>query len=62
MFEKVSPELEEAIIKLDLKGLRYGLFHERFTSVELVQVFGRRCYIIGRENNYTADERFGEAL
>jgi len=58
----ISEELERHIISLDLQGLRKGLILSRFTSVQLVQVFARRCYIIGRENNYTADERFSEAF
>lgn len=33
-----------------------------FTSVDLVNVFGKRCYTIGRELKLTAEECFEEAL
>jgi hypothetical protein len=58
----VIPELEREIISLDVAGLRRGLFERKFTSVILVQVFARRCYVIGRELNLSGDERFMEAL
>lgn len=62
LFKRVSPELEREIISLDVAGLRRGLFDGKFTSVILVQVFGRRCYVIGRQLNLSGDERFSEAL
>jgi len=50
------------ILKLDLCGIREGLMNGAFTSWDLVQVFGRRCYTIGRELCLTAEENFDEAI
>ena len=47
---------------MTLAEMREELLQGKVTSVELVQIFGRRCYYIGRAFNWTADERFGEAL
>ena len=33
-----------------------------FTSVDLVNVYGKRCYTIGRKLNLTTEENFDEAL
>jgi Asp-tRNA(Asn)/Glu-tRNA(Gln) amidotransferase A subunit family amidase len=42
--------------------LREHLLKQTFTSVDLVNVFGKRCYTIGRALNLTAEENFEEAL
>ncbi len=47
---------------LDVEGLRKGLLAEEFTSVDLVNVFGKRCYEIGRRLCLSTEEDFEEAL
>ena len=59
-FKKI--EKEEEIINLDLKGLQAGLREGLFTSEDLVNVFGRRCYTIGRMLNLTTFEYFDWAF
>ena len=47
---------------MDVHDLRKGLFEGNFTSVDLVNFFGQRCYTIGRELCLTTDELFDSAL
>lgn len=42
--------------------LRKGLFEGKFTSVDLVNVFGDRCQRIGRELNLSTEENFNKSL
>ena len=49
-------------MKLDVVGLKRGLQEGRFTSVDLVHVFGKQCYTVGRELNLSTEENFEEAL
>jgi Asp-tRNA(Asn)/Glu-tRNA(Gln) amidotransferase A subunit family amidase len=42
--------------------LKDHLLKQIFTSVDLVNVFGKRCYTIGRRLNLTAEEDFEYAL
>lgn len=42
--------------------MREELFEGTFTVVELVNVYAKRCYTIGRALNLTTDELFEEAL
>ncbi len=55
-------ENENFILSLDVNQLREHLIKGTFTSVDLVNVFGKRCYTIGRELCLTAEENFEEAL
>ena len=59
-FNKVKNE--EFILGLSVKELRSHLIKQTFTSVDLVHLFGYRCYTIGRELNLTTEENFYEAL
>lgn len=43
----------ESIISLDVTQLREGLISGKFSSVDLVNIYSHRCYIIGRKLNYT---------
>jgi hypothetical protein len=49
---------EELILSLDVTGLRDHLLKQSFTSVDLINVFARRCYTIGRSLNLTTEENF----
>ena len=53
---------ETLILSLDVKGLRDHLHKGTFTCSDLVNVFGMRCYTIGRELCLTAEENFEEAM
>lgn len=61
-YEFKAVENEQLILSLDLTGLREHLLKGTFTSVDLVNVFGKRCYTIGRRLNLTAEENFEEAF
>jgi len=50
------------ILSLDVKQLREGLIKGRFTSENLVNVFGERSQRIGRALGLSAEENFIEAL
>ena len=52
----------EVILDMDLAQLRLGLLRGEFTSEDLVHVFAKRCYTIGRQLNLTAEECFDEAV
>ena len=58
----MSKEKTDLIISLDLEGLRQGLVKGKFTSVDLVNVFGARAQTIARELELSAEENFTEAL
>lgn len=45
-----------------MNGLREHLLKESFSSVDLVNVFGRRCYTIGRWLNLITEEDYDNAL
>jgi len=47
---------------MNVQELRQNLIKGTFTSWDLVHVFGRRCYTIGRELCLTAEENFEEAI
>lgn len=50
------------ILNADMAGLRQGLFEGKFTSVDLVTVFGDRCQRIGRKLNLSTEENYIKAL
>ena len=50
------------ILSRDVAQLRQDLIDSKFTSVDLVNVFGDRCQRIGRALNLSAEENFQEAL
>lgn len=52
----------EQILGMDVTQLKEGLRKGEFTSVDLIHVFGQRCYTIGRKLNLSAEENFEEAL
>ena len=61
----VSPALEakkSAILKMDVSQLRKGLFEGKFTSVDLVNIYGSRCRTLGVSHNLITEENFVEAL
>ena len=47
---------------MDVTQLKEGLLRGDFTSVDLVNVFGKRCYNIGRRLCLSAEEDFDSAL
>ena len=47
---------------MDITQLREGLMKEKFTSVDLINIFGQRCYTIGRQLCLSTEENFEEAL
>ena len=53
---------EDLILNLDVSQLREQLLKGTFTSTDLVHVFGKRCFTIGREFCLSAEENFEEAL
>ena len=53
---------ESEILEMDVSQLRQGLMSGRFTSVDLVHVFARRCMQIGRRLCLSTEENFEEAL
>ena len=59
----IRPELDvKAILSMDLQALQEGLRSGKFTSLDLVNIFGERCLTIGRNLCLTAEENFKEAL
>ena len=48
----------ELILQSDLQKLRQGLMKGKFSSVDLVNVFGERCQRIGRQLNLSTEENF----
>jgi hypothetical protein len=48
----------DLILKSDLKELRRGLMKGKFTSVDLVNVFGERSQRLGRLLNLSTEENF----
>lgn len=61
-FQEVSISKVDKILKQDLTGLREMLMKEEVTSEELVNVFGHRCYTIGRSLGLVTEEFYTEAL
>eukprot|EP00347_Sterkiella_histriomuscorum_P012439 403368569 len=61
-FKHIDPVKAEVILDMDLAQLRLGLLRGEFTSEDLVHVFAKRCYTIGRQLNLTAEECFDEAV
>jgi hypothetical protein len=49
------------ILKMDVYQLRKSLIEGEFSSLDLVNVFSDRCYIIGRGLNLTTQENFRTA-
>jgi Asp-tRNA(Asn)/Glu-tRNA(Gln) amidotransferase A subunit family amidase len=47
---------------MDVTQLKEGLLRGDFTSVDLVNVFGKRCFTIGRRLCLSAEEDFDSAL
>ena len=47
---------------MDVTQLQEGLNEGKFTSVDLVNIFGDRCQSIGRGLNLTTQENFKNAL
>lgn len=52
----------EAILELDVRGLREGLMRGEFSSVDLVNLFAERSYRIGRRLCMSGQENFEEAI
>ena len=52
----------DKILAMDVNQLRDGLMAGKFTSLQLVHVFGERCQRIGRRLNLSAEENFQQAL
>jgi Asp-tRNA(Asn)/Glu-tRNA(Gln) amidotransferase A subunit family amidase len=53
---------EAEILNMDVSQLRQGLISGKFTSVDLVHVYARRCVEIGRKLCLSTEENFEEAL
>jgi hypothetical protein len=49
------------ILKMDVYQLRKSLIEGEFSSLDLVNLFSDRCYIIGRGLNLTTQENFRSA-
>ena len=49
------------LLTLDVHGLRQGLLDRKFSSVDLVNFYGNRCYTIGRDLCLTTEEMFDTA-
>jgi hypothetical protein len=58
LFKPLAPEVELEIISLTIEGLRKGMHEGKFKCIDVVKVFARRCYLIGRENKLVADELY----
>lgn len=52
----------DLILSLDCTQMREELIKGTFTSVDLVHVFGDRCYRIARPLNLSTEELFDQAL
>jgi hypothetical protein len=52
----------DSIVNLDVRQMREGLLSGKFTSVDLVNIYSHRCYIVGRKLNYTTQESYKAAL
>ena len=52
----------EAILKLNVEGLRAALASGTVTSVDLVNIYGQRCQTIGRVLCLSAEENFEQAF
>jgi hypothetical protein len=61
IYEFAEVHNEEFILSLDVTHIREELLIGAFTISDLVNVYGKRCYTIGRALNLTTDELFGEA-
>jgi hypothetical protein len=53
---------EKLILDSDVTQLKEGLIRGTYTSVDLVNVFAKRCFTIGRQLNLTCEENFEEAF
>lgn len=53
---------EDLILSLDVTQLKEHLLSGSFTSVDLVNVYAKRCYSIGRELCLITEENYEEAL
>lgn len=60
LFGPVDKELE--IIACTIEGLRKGMHEGRFTCVQVIKVYARRCYIIGRDLELSGDELYEQAI
>ena len=61
-YEFKSVPNEEAIANMSVGELKELLLKGEVTSVDLVNVFGKRCYVIGRALCLTTEECFDEAF
>ena len=62
-FEFNTDEIDvDDILFRDIRGLQKGLLAGKFTSVQLVHVFGSRTQRIGRALCLSTEENFEEAL
>lgn len=52
----------EQITQMNIQELRQGLHAQRFTSVDLIAVFGQRCQTEARQLCLSAQECFQDAL
>jgi len=62
LFGVHDSEQERKISMMDVTSLREALNAGELTSVRLVQILARKCFVTGRANNYTTYERFEEAM
>ena len=60
-FDPVDPKIAESLLTLDVHGVRQGLLEGKFSSVDLVNFYGQRCYTIGRDLCLTTEEMFDSA-
>ena len=61
-FKPVDAEITKILKVADCTRLKEELDKGTFTSVDLVNYYGQRCYTIGRELCLSTEELFDEAL
>ena len=55
-------DLKEKVVKSDVSGLHEMLMNKEVTSVQLVNIFGERCYTHGRRLCLLTEEFYEIAL
>lgn len=61
-FKPVDEKVSQMLLDLDVHGIRQGLLDSKFTSEDLVNFYGNRCYTIGRDLCLTTEEMFESAM
>ena len=61
-FKDIPEEKTQKILNSDLTDLRQMLLNREVTSEDLVNVFGKQCYTIGRKLNLVTEEYYDLAL